>query len=101
VNPAPYVCLEALLSYTQAVPRRKTCGRLPFTRAGVLLYKLLAGTGPFVIPSMRLTDIERAICEKDPPLPSHAIDDADVSGRRRPRGAPRPELAQGRAPYAP
>jgi serine/threonine-protein kinase len=46
---------------------------------GVLLYKLLAGTGPFVIPSMRLTDIERAICEKDPPLPSHAIDDADVS----------------------
>ena len=33
---------------------------------GVLLYKLLAGTGPFVIPSMRLSDIERAICEKDP-----------------------------------
>jgi len=41
---------------------------------GVLLYKLLAGTGPFVIPSMRLTDIERAICEKDPQLPSHAVD---------------------------
>ena len=41
---------------------------------GVLLYKLLAGVGPFVIPSMRLTDIERAICEKDPQLPSHAID---------------------------
>src|ERR1700688_268856 len=40
---------------------------------GVLLYKLLTGTSPFVIPSMRLTDIERAICEKDPPLPSHAI----------------------------
>jgi serine/threonine protein kinase/Tfp pilus assembly protein PilF len=40
---------------------------------GVLLYKLLAGTSPFVIPSMRLTDIERAICEKDPPLPSHTI----------------------------
>src|SRR6266436_4701565 len=39
---------------------------------GVLLYKLLAGTGPFVIPSMRLTDIERAICEKDPP-PSHTV----------------------------
>ena len=46
---------------------------------GVLLYKLLAGTGPFVIPSMRLTDIERAICEKDPPLPNHAIDAADAS----------------------
>jgi serine/threonine protein kinase/predicted negative regulator of RcsB-dependent stress response len=40
---------------------------------GVLLYKLLAGTGPFVISSMRLTDIERAICEKDPLLPSHTI----------------------------
>jgi tetratricopeptide (TPR) repeat protein len=45
----------------------------------VLLYKLLAGTGPFVIPSMRLTDIERAICEKDPPLPSHTIiDESDT-----------------------
>jgi serine/threonine protein kinase/Tfp pilus assembly protein PilF len=40
---------------------------------GVLLYKLLTGLGPFVIPSMRLTDIERAICEKDPPLASHAV----------------------------
>jgi len=46
---------------------------------GVLLYKLLAGTGPFVIPSMRLTDIERAICEKDPPPPSHTvIDESDT-----------------------
>jgi serine/threonine protein kinase/Tfp pilus assembly protein PilF len=44
---------------------------------GVLLYKLLAGTGPFFIPSMRLTDIERAICEKDPQLPSHAISSDD------------------------
>ena len=40
---------------------------------GVLLYKLLAGASPFVIASARLTDIERAICEKDPPLPSHAV----------------------------
>jgi serine/threonine protein kinase/tetratricopeptide (TPR) repeat protein len=40
---------------------------------GVLLYRLLTGTGPFFIPSMRLTDIERAICEKDPPLPSQAV----------------------------
>jgi serine/threonine protein kinase/Tfp pilus assembly protein PilF len=49
---------------------------------GVLLYKLLAGTGPFVIPSMRLTDIERAICEKDPPPPSHSIntDDSETLG---------------------
>jgi eukaryotic-like serine/threonine-protein kinase len=45
---------------------------------GVLLYKLLTGIGPFVIPSMRLMDIERAICEKVPPLTSHAVyaDDA-------------------------
>ena len=40
---------------------------------GVLLYKLLTGIGPFVIPSMRMTDIERAICEKDPPLASHVV----------------------------
>jgi tetratricopeptide (TPR) repeat protein len=51
---------------------------------GVLLYKLLTGIGPFVIPTMRLTDIERAICEKDPPLPSHSIDmknSAETRGR--------------------
>jgi eukaryotic-like serine/threonine-protein kinase len=56
---------------------------------GVLLYKLLAGTGPFVIPSMRLTDIERAICEKDPSLPSHAVstdDSADACGIADARG---------------
>jgi eukaryotic-like serine/threonine-protein kinase len=41
---------------------------------GVLLYKLLAGVSPFVIASLRLTDIERAICEKNPPLASQAID---------------------------
>jgi eukaryotic-like serine/threonine-protein kinase len=40
---------------------------------GVLLYKLLSGSSPFVIPSMRLIDIERAICEKDPALPSHSL----------------------------
>ena len=40
---------------------------------GVLLYKLLAGVSPFVIPTMRLVDIERAICEDEPALPSHAI----------------------------
>jgi eukaryotic-like serine/threonine-protein kinase len=40
---------------------------------GVLLYKLLAGTGPFVISSMRLVEIERAICEKDPPFPSQVV----------------------------
>jgi serine/threonine protein kinase/Tfp pilus assembly protein PilF len=49
---------------------------------GVLLYKLLTGTGPFRIASMRLTDIERAICEKDPSLPSHAVD-TDATAQTR------------------
>jgi serine/threonine protein kinase/Tfp pilus assembly protein PilF len=40
---------------------------------GVLLYKLLAGTGPFVISSMRLVEIERAICERDPPPASQVV----------------------------
>jgi serine/threonine protein kinase/Tfp pilus assembly protein PilF len=40
---------------------------------GVLLYRLLCGSGPFVIQSMRLSEIERAICEKVPPLPSATI----------------------------
>jgi serine/threonine protein kinase/Tfp pilus assembly protein PilF len=56
---------------------------------GVLLYRLLTGAGPFFIPSMRLTDIERAICEKDPPLPSHAVsmdDSADACGIADARG---------------
>ncbi len=49
---------------------------------GVLLYKLLTGTGPFVISSMRLTDIERAICEKDPSLPSHTVNSDDSAQAR-------------------
>lgn len=46
---------------------------------GVLLYKLLTGIGPFVIASMRLLDIERAICEKDPPLASAAVNTDSVA----------------------
>jgi serine/threonine protein kinase/tetratricopeptide (TPR) repeat protein len=49
---------------------------------GVLLYKLLTGTGPFIIPSIRLIDIERAICEKDPPLPSQAVGTDDSAETR-------------------
>ncbi len=49
---------------------------------GVLLYKLLTGTGPFVIASMRLTDIEHAICEKDPALPSSTIGADDSAAIR-------------------
>ncbi len=44
---------------------------------GVLLYKLLAGRGPYLIPSMRLDEIERAICEKAPALPSQAVGGED------------------------
>jgi serine/threonine protein kinase/Tfp pilus assembly protein PilF len=40
---------------------------------GVLLYKLLCGTSPFFISSMRLSEIERAICEKDPLAPSQMV----------------------------
>jgi eukaryotic-like serine/threonine-protein kinase len=40
---------------------------------GVLLYKLLSGAGPYHISSIRLIDIERAICERPPALPSQAV----------------------------
>jgi eukaryotic-like serine/threonine-protein kinase len=40
---------------------------------GVLLYKLLCGNSPFFISSMRLSEIERAICEKDPLPPSETL----------------------------
>ena len=40
---------------------------------GVLLYKMLCGSSPFFISSMRLSEIERAICEKDPPPPSDMV----------------------------
>jgi serine/threonine protein kinase/Tfp pilus assembly protein PilF len=44
---------------------------------GVLLYKLLCGVGPFFIASVRLAEIERAICERDPPPPSNMVSIAD------------------------
>ena len=37
---------------------------------GVLLFELLTGSRPFVIPSLRLADIERVICEQEPVRPS-------------------------------
>jgi serine/threonine protein kinase/Tfp pilus assembly protein PilF len=50
---------------------------------GVLLYRLLSGVGPFVISSTRLTDIERAICEKDPPMASDAVTADDFAAARK------------------
>jgi eukaryotic-like serine/threonine-protein kinase len=44
---------------------------------GVLLYKLLCGSSPFFISSVRLSEIERAICEKDPPPPSQLVSSDD------------------------
>ncbi len=44
---------------------------------GVLLYRLLCGTSPFFISSMRLSEIERAICEKDAPPPSQMLSAAE------------------------
>src|SRR5271170_3348421 len=49
---------------------------------GVLLYKLLAGTGPFVISSVRLSEIERAICERDPRPPSQTVPTNDSEESR-------------------
>jgi eukaryotic-like serine/threonine-protein kinase len=49
---------------------------------GVLLYRLLCGSSPFFISSMRLAEIERAICEKDPVPPSHMVG-ADESPESR------------------
>jgi eukaryotic-like serine/threonine-protein kinase len=46
---------------------------------GVLLYKLLCGSSPFFISSMRLSEIERAICEKDPIPPSQTVGGDDSS----------------------
>ena len=42
---------------------------------GVVLYELLTGTRPFIIPSLRLADIERVICEQEPSRPSAVFAD--------------------------
>ena len=40
---------------------------------GVLLYELISGCKPFMLAGMRLADLQRAICETDPPPPSFAV----------------------------
>ena len=46
---------------------------------GVLLFELLSGSKPFHLIGSRLTDMERIICEQDPPLPSATVDRAAQS----------------------
>jgi serine/threonine-protein kinase len=41
---------------------------------GVLLFELLSGRKPFQLVGSRLTDMERIICEQEPPLPSEMVD---------------------------
>jgi serine/threonine protein kinase/Tfp pilus assembly protein PilF len=40
---------------------------------GVLLYKLVSGIGPFLLSSTRLSELEREICQREPPPPSRAV----------------------------
>jgi serine/threonine-protein kinase len=41
---------------------------------GVLLFELLCGRKPFQLVGSRLTDMEKIICEQEPPLPSAMVD---------------------------
>jgi len=40
---------------------------------GVVLYGLLTGTGPYRLTSVRLDEIEREICDREPPRPSVSV----------------------------
>jgi eukaryotic-like serine/threonine-protein kinase len=48
---------------------------------GVLLYELLCGQRPFQVSGLRFREIERVICEKEPPPPSDACKTTDLSSR--------------------
>jgi serine/threonine-protein kinase len=43
---------------------------------GVLLYRLLAGRHPWAAPGRSIEDVERAICDEEPPRPSRVADPA-------------------------
>jgi serine/threonine protein kinase/tetratricopeptide (TPR) repeat protein len=54
---------------------------------GVVLYELLCGCKPFTLKGNRLGDLERAICEENPPAPSVVIQAReDAPGIARQRG---------------
>jgi eukaryotic-like serine/threonine-protein kinase len=56
---------------------------------GVLLYELLCGQRPFQVAGLRFHEIERVICEKEPPPPSAAWKTTDLSARELERIAER------------
>jgi serine/threonine-protein kinase len=54
---------------------------------GVVLYELLCGCKPFTLQGNRLGELERAICEATPPLPSMVVQAReDAAGIARQRG---------------
>jgi eukaryotic-like serine/threonine-protein kinase len=55
---------------------------------GVVLYELLCGCKPFTLKGNRLGDLEHAICEETPPLPSMVVQARDdAAGIARQRGS--------------
>ncbi|MFN2386221.1 MAG: protein kinase [Thermoanaerobaculia bacterium] len=54
---------------------------------GVLLYRLLTGQHPYRFASDRASEVERVVCEEEPPKPSTAVT------RRSPPGADGPDPA--------
>ena len=54
---------------------------------GVVLYELLCGCKPFTLKGNRLGELERAICDETPPLPSMVVQEReDAAGIARQRG---------------
>ncbi len=56
---------------------------------GVLLYELLAGRRPFTVEGLRLIDIERLICEREPVPPSQTLNAAQLGSAELERTASR------------
>lgn len=49
---------------------------------GVVLYRLLTGQLPYDLNGLRLDQMLRLVCETEPPRPSHAIVNSEVSTQR-------------------
>ena len=66
---------------------------------GLLLYELLTGRRAYDLRGLQLTEVERTICEREPPRPSQAVarslraDDSDIASERRPPDATPARLA--------